>query len=164
MRRVTKITAADTACNERVYILKQYSAMNLKNIALAGHGGSGKTSLAEAMLFLSKGSDRLGKVADGNTMLDFDAEEKKRKVSVSTAVAPIEWNGDKMNLIDTPGLFDFAGGLYEGMRAADAALIVLSGKSGVTVGAEKAYKAAGAPGIAPPVFYRQAGFRACRLQ
>lgn len=128
--------------------MKQYSASNLKNIALAGHGGSGKTSLAEAMLYLSKAADRLGKVADGNTVLDFDGEEKKRKVSVSTAVAPLEWNGNKINLIDTPGLFDFAGGLYEGMRAADAALIVLSGKSGVTVGAEKAYKAAGARGIA----------------
>ncbi len=152
MRRVTIITAADTACYERVYILKQYSAKNLKNIALAGHGGSGKTSLAEAMLYLSKASDRLGKVADGNTVLDFDSEEKKRKVSVSTAVAPLEWNGDKINLIDTPGLFDFAGGLYEGMRAADAALIVLSGKSGVTVGAHKAFKAAGARGL-PRLFF-----------
>ncbi len=148
----SKTTVAFRRRNERVYILKQYSASNLKNIALAGHGGSGKTSLAEALLYVSKASDRLGKVADGNTVLDFDAEEKKRKVSVSTAVAPIEWNGQKINLIDTPGLFDFAGGLQEGMRAADAALIVLSGKSGVTVGAEKAYKAAKSRGL-PRIFF-----------
>lgn len=82
-------------------------------------------------------SERLGKVADGNTVLDFDSEEIKRQTSIMTAVAPIEWKNTKINLIDTPGLFDFAGGVAEGMRAADTALIVVSGKDGVCVGTEK---------------------------
>ncbi|SDN59784.1 translation elongation factor 2 (EF-2/EF-G) [Acetanaerobacterium elongatum] len=107
---------------------------------MAGHGGSGKTSLAEALLFLTKGTDRLGKVAEGNTICDFDAEEIKRKVSVSASLAPIEFNNSKINLIDTPGLFDFEGGFYEGMRPAESVIIAVSGKSGVTVGMEKAYK------------------------
>ena len=127
--------------------MKQYNAKNIRNIVLAGHGGKGKTTLAEAMIFLSGASDRLGKVAEGNTVLDYDAEEKKRKSSVSTAVAPIEWKNVKINLIDTPGFFDFAGGLSEGIRAADCALIVLSAKSGVSVGTEKAFKAATKHGI-----------------
>jgi len=122
--------------------LKQYNAKSIKNVALVGHGGSGKTTLAEAMLFLAGASDRFGKVADGNTVLDFDPEEKKRKASVSTAVAPLEWKDYKINLIDTPGMFDFAGGVSEGLRAAGSALVVVSGKSGVTVGAEKGFKAA----------------------
>lgn len=122
--------------------MKQYHANNIKNIALAGHAGSGKTSLAEAMLFTAGASDRLGKVIDSNTVLDFDAEEKKRHTSVSTAFAPLEWKDVKVNLVDTPGLFDFAGGVCEGLRAVDGVLTVISGKSGVTVGAEKAYKAA----------------------
>ena len=87
--------------------MKQYDAKKIINIALAGHSGAGKTSVAEAMLYLAGASDRLGKVNDGNTVCDFDAEEVKRKVSVVTAVAPLEWKGFKINLIDTPGLFDF---------------------------------------------------------
>ncbi|MBR2152453.1 MAG: GTP-binding protein, partial [Clostridia bacterium] len=122
--------------------MKQYSATNIKNVALAGHSDEGKTTLAEAMLHVAGASDRLGRVADGNTVLDFDPEEKKRLASVSTACAPLEWRIDKINLIDTPGLFDFAGGVSEGLRAADTVLIVVSGKSGVAVGTEKAYKAA----------------------
>lgn len=122
--------------------MKQYDAKKIMNIALAGHSGSGKTSVAESMIYLAGASDRLGKINEGNTVLDFDPEEIKRKVSVVTAVAPIEWKGYKMNLIDTPGLFDFAGGLCEGMRAADTALIVVSGKNGVNVGTEKAVKSA----------------------
>lgn len=109
--------------------MKQYDAKKIMNVALAGHSGSGKTSVAESMIYLAGASDRLGKVNEGNTVLDFDPEEIKRKVSVVTAVAPIEWKGYKINLIDTPGLFDFAGGLCEGMRAADTALIVVSGKT-----------------------------------
>ncbi len=111
--------------------MKQYDAKKILNIALAGHSGSGKTSVAESILYLSKMSERLGKVADGNTVLDFDSEEIKRQTSIMTAVAPIEWKNTKINLIDTPGLFDFAGGVAEGMRAADTALIVVSGKDGV---------------------------------
>ena len=128
--------------------MKLYNAQNIRNIAIAGHGGRGKTTLAEAMLFIGKASDRMGKVADGNTVMDFDAEEKKRKISVSTAIAPLEWNNTKVNLLDTPGLFDFAGGLSEGVRAAETVLIVASAGAGYDVGAEKAYKAADQRGIA----------------
>ena len=91
--------------------MKQFSADRIKNIALAGHSGSGKTSFAEALLFKAKMIDRLGKVADGNTVCDFDAEEIKRKTSLSTALAYYEYKDLKINIIDTPGLFGFAGGL-----------------------------------------------------
>ena len=127
--------------------MKAYNAKDIRNIAVAGHGGRGKTTLAEAMLYTAKATDRLGRVADGTTVLDFDAEEKRRKTSVSTAVAAIEWNGAKINIIDTPGLFDFAGGVSEGVRAADSVLIVTAAGSGFDVGAEKALKAANARGI-----------------
>ena len=128
--------------------MKTYSAKSIRNIVVAGHGDKGKTSLCEAMLFLAKATDRLGKVLDGNTVMDFDAEEKKRKVSISTAVAALEWKNTKVNLIDTPGLFDFAGGVSEGMRAADCAILLTSAGSGIDVGFEKAYKAAKNAGMA----------------
>ena len=134
------------------FTLKQYTAKNIRNIALVGHAGSGKTSLAEAAYFLTGQADRLGRVADGNTVCDFDPEEISRKASVSTAVLPVEWKDVKMNLLDTPGLFDFSGGVSEGIRAAGSALIVLSGKSGLEVGAEKGYKAASKKGIAKLFF------------
>ena len=127
--------------------MKQYDAKHIRNIAMAGHSGAGKTSVAEAMLYLSKASDRLGKIMDGNTQLDFDPEEIKRKVSVVTAVAPVEWKGNKINIIDTPGLFDFEGGVYEGFRAAETAVIVVSAKDGINVGTEKAVKAADKEGL-----------------
>ena len=132
--------------------MKQYDAKKILNIALAGHSGCGKTSVAESMLYLAKVSDRLGKVADGNTTLDFDSEEIKRQTSIMTAVAPIEWKGTKINIIDTPGLFDFAGGVAEGMRAADTAVIVVSGKDGVNVGTEKAVEAADKAGLTKVFF------------
>jgi len=135
-----------------ISLLKQYDAKKILNIALAGHSGSGKTSVAESILYLSKMSERLGKVADGNTVLDFDSEEIKRQTSIMTAVAPIEWKNTKINLIDTPGLFDFAGGVAEGMRAADTALIVVSGKDGVCVGTEKAVEAATKAGLTKVFF------------
>ena len=122
--------------------MTQYTAENIRNIALAGHGSAGKTSLAEALLFKAGATDRLGKVLEANTVCDFDPEEVKRKVSVSLAVAPLAWKNKKINLIDTPGLFDFAAGMYEGVRAADNVMVVLSGKSGVSVGTEKAYRMA----------------------
>ena len=122
--------------------MKQYLADKIKNIALAGHGGSGKTSLAEALLFKAGELDRLGSTESGTTALDFDPEETRRKVSISAAVYPFERGGTKINLIDTPGLFDFAGGMYEGVRAAESVIITLSGRSGVEVGAKKAYKLA----------------------
>lgn len=132
--------------------MKQYDAKKILNIALAGHSGCGKTSVAESILYLAKASDRLGKIEDGNTTLDFDSEEIKRQASIMTAVAPIEWKNTKINLIDTPGLFDFAGGLSEGMRAADTALIVVSGKDGVCVGTEKAAEAATKAGLTKVFF------------
>lgn len=127
--------------------MKQYNAKNILNLAVAGHSGSGKTSLAEAMIYLCNGSERLGKVSEGNTICDFDPEEIKRKTSVQTCVAPIEWKNKKINLIDAPGLFDFEGGLSEAVRAADSVLITVSGKNGVSVGTEKAVKAADKRGL-----------------
>ena len=132
--------------------MKQYHAKNILNIAIAGHSGSGKTTLAEALLFLSGSSDRLGKVADGNTVCDFDPEEIRRKTTVGTAVASLEWKNYKINLIDSPGLFDFEGGRCEAVRAADSVLITVSGKSGVGVGTEKAVAAANDRGLAKIFF------------
>ena len=120
--------------------MRQYLAGRIRNIALTGHSGSGKTSLTEALLFKAGATDRLGKVANGNTVSDYDPEEIKRQVSVSTSIAPFAWGSTKINLIDTPGLFDFAGETVQGVRAAESLLICVSGKSGVDVGTEKAYK------------------------
>ncbi|MCX7658346.1 MAG: GTP-binding protein, partial [Oscillospiraceae bacterium] len=106
--------------------MKQYDALKIKNIALAGHAGSGKTSLAEALLFKAGASERLGKVADGNTVMDFDSEEIKRKATLNTSLASFEYDGNKVNLIDTPGLFDFEGGMIEGIYACSTAMITLS--------------------------------------
>lgn len=132
--------------------MKNYTAKTIRNVALVGHAGSGKTSLAEAACYLTGQLDRLGRVADGNTVSDFDPEEIRRQVSVSTSLVPIEWKSTKMNWLDTPGLFDFVGGVREGIRAAGSAVIVVSGKSGVTVGAEKAFAAAHKKGIASIFF------------
>ncbi len=116
------------------------NAETIKNIALAGHNGSGKTSLAEALLFKAGVTERLGKTEEGNTVCDFDPEEIKRKVSVNTSIANFMTDGIKVNLIDTPGLFDFEGGMREGITAAGTVMITVSGKSGVKVGTRKAYK------------------------
>jgi len=119
--------------------MKQYLADKIRNVALAGHAGTGKTSLGEALLFKTGEIDRLGKTADGNTTFDFDPEEVKRQASVSSAMCPFVWDNVKVNLIDTPGLFDFAGGMCEGVHASESVMIVLSAKSGVSVGAFKAF-------------------------
>ena len=132
--------------------MKAYHAKQIYNIVLCGHSGAGKTSVAEAMLRLSGATNRLGKVADGNTVCDYDPEEVRRGVSISTAVAPVEWKNKKLNLLDAPGLFDFAGAAAEAMRAADSALIVVSGKDSVSVGTEKAVAAAEARGLAKAFF------------
>ena len=120
--------------------MKLYDTSKIRNFCLLGHGNSGKTSLAEAMLYTAGSIEKLGRTRDGNTATDFDPEEIKRKFSISTAVANCDWGGLKFNIIDTPGFFDFEGELQQGVRVADAAIIVLSGKSGLTVGAEKAWK------------------------
>ena len=122
--------------------MKTYTGNNIKNAALCGHSSKGKTTLAEAMLYISGATERMGSVLDGTTVTDFDAEEKKRKISVSNSLAPIEYNGKKINIIDTPGLFDFAEGAAEGIHAAETAIIVVSARSGLAVGAEKAFRAA----------------------
>ena len=115
---------------------------NIKNITIVGHASKGKTTLAEAMLSVAGVTERMGKVADGNTVSDFDAEEKKRGVSISSSVLQFSFGNAKINAIDTPGLFDFALGSAEGLRAADTAVIVVSSRSGIAAGAEKAFKTA----------------------
>ena len=117
-----------------------YSVQNIRNVALIGHGGSGKTALAESLLYMTKAIDRMGKATDGNTVCDYDPEEVKRQISISLAVAPIEFKGCKINVLDTPGGFDFSGEVMEALRAADAAIIVCSAKDGISVGLEKAWK------------------------
>lgn len=119
--------------------MKTYESTKIKNIAIAGHAGSGKTSLTEALLYKSGASDRLGKVADGNTVSDYMPEEIKRKCSVYTSLSCFERDGFKVNLLDTPGLFDFAGEMMEGIYASGSVIITVSGKSGVKVGTHKAY-------------------------
>ena len=120
--------------------MKEYSIKNLRNVGLIGHGAVGKTSLAEALLFYSGNSDRLGKVEDGTTITDFDPEEKRRGISLSASLAPINFGKTKINLVDIPGYFDFAGELIQGMRAVDVATIVVCGSSGIQVGTEKAWE------------------------
>lgn len=122
--------------------MKQYSQEKIHNLALLGHGGSGKTTLADAVLFYGKATERIGKIADSTTVMDFDPEEKKRKTSVSTSVYSLEIKNHKLNIIDAPGLFDFAGGVCEALAAADSALIAVSGKSGLTTGAKLAFQKA----------------------
>ena len=122
--------------------MKQYPQNKIRNLALLGHGGSGKTTLADAILFYGKATERIGKISDSTTVMDFDAEEKKRKTSISTSVYALEIGDNKLNIIDAPGLFDFAGGIHEALTAADSALIAISGKSGLTVGAKQAFEKA----------------------
>ncbi len=117
-----------------------YTAKDIRNVALLGHGGDGKTMLSESMLFLTKAIDRLGKITDGNTTSDFDAEETKRQYSISTSVLPVEWNKHKINVLDNPGTFDFAGEIVQSLRVVDAGIICLTAKSGVEVGTEKGWK------------------------
>ena len=122
-------------------------AKDIRNVVFAGHASKGKTTLCEALLNVAGTTERIGKTGDGNTVLDFDSEEKKRKISINSAVASFEYKGKNINLIDTTGLFDFAMGCNEGMRAGDTAVIVVSARSGLAVGAEKAFKSAGSHGL-----------------
>src|SRR5690348_1617458 len=109
--------------------MKEYAPETLRNVGLFSHGGAGKTTLAEALLFRAGAISRVGTVEDGSTVSDFDPEETKRGMSVSTAVAPLEWKGHKVNLIDAPGYADFYGEVAQAMRISDAALILVDGVS-----------------------------------
>ena len=132
--------------------MKVYASEKVRNVVLLGHGGVGKTTIAEAMLYASGAISRQGKVSDGNTVSDFDPEEGKRKFSINTSIIPVEWNGFKINLLDAPGYFDFVGEVQEAVRAADAAVIVVSGKSGVEVGTELAWEKAEEAGLPRFIF------------
>ena len=124
----------------------------IRNVALLGHGGSGKTSLAEAMLYITKASDRLGKPSEGNTVCDYDAEEIKRGFTLQTALAPIDWKNNKINMIDVPGYFDFVGEVLQSVRVADSALITVDCKAGVEVGTELSWDYASEAGL-PRAFF-----------
>lgn len=119
--------------------MKVYTTDKIRNIAILGHGSAGKTTLVEAMCYISGVTSRLGKVEDGNTVSDFDKEEQKRGISIKTSLVPVEWEDVKINILDTPGYFDFVGEVEEAMSVADAAIIVVSGKSGVEAGTERAW-------------------------
>ena len=120
--------------------MKVYRTDEIRTVVLLGHGGSGKTSLVEAMLYVSGATNRMGKITDHNTVSDFDKEEQKREFSISTSLIPLEWEKAKINILDAPGYFDFVGEVEEAVSAADAAIIVVSGKAGVQVGTEKAWE------------------------
>ncbi len=117
-----------------------YTTDKIRNVVLLGHGGCGKTTLTEAMAYLAGLTSRMGKVEDGNTISDYGKEEQKRGFSITTSVIPLEWQDTKINILDTPGFFDFVGEVEEAVSAADAAIIVVSGKAGIEVGTEKAWE------------------------
>ena len=125
---------------------------NIRNVALLGHGGSGKTSLAEAMLYITGETDRLGNTGAGNTVCDYDPEETARKISISASLAPMMWKNVKINVIDTPGYLDFSGEVLQALRVADSAVIVVDGKAGIEVGTELAWDYAEAAGL-PRAFF-----------
>ena len=129
-----------------------YETKNIRNICFVGHGNSGKTSLAESMLFCTGAVDRMGKVADGNTVCDYDAEEIKRQITISTTVAPVNFGGCKINVLDCPGYFDFVGDALAAIRVADAGVIFCSAKDGISVGAERSWKYLKAANV-PAMFY-----------
>ncbi len=132
--------------------MADYTTKDIRNVVLLGHGGSGKTSLVETALYLTKATDRMGKITDGNTVCDYDPEEIKRGFSLNLSVANVQWNGCKINFIDTPGFLDFQGDVYSGIRAADAAIITVDAKAGVEVGTELAWDKASSSNI-PKAFF-----------
>lgn len=132
--------------------MKNYSSDRIKNIGLFSHSGAGKTSLAEAMLFTAGAIDRLGKIDDGNTTLDYDPEEIKRKISISLGLAPLEWKDFKINVVDTPGYFDFVGEVKSALRVVDGAILVVCAASGVEVGTEQMFKLVDERGL-PRMFF-----------
>ena len=132
--------------------MQNIETKKIRNVALLGHSGSGKTSIAEAMLYVAGGSDRLGNITDGTTVCDYDPEEIKRGFSLSSTVAPVMWKGTKINIIDTPGFLDFSGEVKQALRVADSALIVVDGKAGIEVGTELAWDNATEAGL-PTAFF-----------
>ncbi len=144
--------------------MNKFTTAQIRNVCLLGHGDAGKTSLAEAMLFLTKASDRLGKTSDGNTVCDFDPEEIKRGLSIQSSLAPVYWKDCKINVIDTPGYLDFAGEVKQAVRVADAALIVIDGKAGVEVGAELAWEYANEAGLPKSIFVNKFDDPECRFR
>lgn len=132
--------------------MKEYPAEQIRNVGLFGHGGAGKTSLSEALLFQSGAINRMGKVEEGSTTTDYDPDEIKRHISVSTALAPCEWRGHKVNILDTPGYADFIGEVVQAMRVVDGALLVVDAVSGLEVGTETAWREAEKNGVARMFF------------
>jgi elongation factor G len=120
--------------------MKVYTTDRIRNVVILGHGSAGKTTLTESMCYLAGMTSKMGRVEDGNTISDFDKEEQKRGISISTSVLPIEWNDVKINILDTPGYFDFVGEVEQAISVADGAIIVVSGKNGIQVGTEKAWE------------------------
>src|SRR5206468_11215592 len=125
---------------ERGPLLKDYPAENIRNVALVGHSGTGKTSLAEALMFAAGATNRHGKIEDGSTLSDWDPDEQKRGFSLNVSILPLEWDGHKVNLLDTPGYMDFMGEVKCGLRAAELALIAIDAASGPQVGTEFAWR------------------------
>jgi len=132
--------------------VKQYPADRIRNVGLFSHGGAGKTSLTEALLFDTKAISRLGRVEDGTTVSDFDPDEAKRHISVSTAIAPVEWRDHKINVLDAPGYADFLGEVQSALRVVDAAVILLDASAGVEVGTEQAWRLAEERGLPKILF------------
>ena len=137
--------------------MNTFTAESIRNIVILGHGGAGKTSLAEAVLHKAGVTERFGKISEGTTACDYDPEEIKRKISVNLSLAPCEWHtvkiaNSKINLIDTPGYFDFAGEVNGALHAVESALIVINAKNGVQVGTEKAWKYADEHSLAKMMF------------
>lgn len=132
--------------------MKAYTTAQIRNVGLFSHGGAGKTSLAEALLFASKATNRIGRVDEGNTIMDYDPDEQKRHISVQLAVAPIEWQSSKVNLIDVPGYAEFLGEVKAAIRVCDTALLLIDASAGVEVGTEQAWKYAGERNLARFIF------------
>ena len=140
-----------------------YTTEKIRNVVLLGHSGCGKTSLVEAMAYLAGQTTRMGTVADGSTISDFDKEEIKRQFSIHTSVVPIEWDNVKINILDTPGFFDFVGEVEEAVSAADAAIIVVSGKAGIQTGTKRAWEICEKYKL-PRMIRDGHGYRQCKLQ
>src|SRR5438477_9792024 len=132
--------------------MKSYNTAQLRNVGIFAHGGAGKTSLAEALLFTSKATNRIGRVDEGNTVTDYDPDEQKRHISVQLSVAPVEWQDCKINLIDVPGYAEFLGEVKAAMRISDTALLLLDASAGVEVGTEQAWRYANERNIPSIVF------------